>query len=78
MNILVVLRYRIIYEDRMVVELSMQLSLIITNVESSNHVHGEVYSIQHYVIEFVIDLRQFGGFLCVLRFSPRIKLTATI
>jgi hypothetical protein len=24
---------------------------------------GEVYSIQHYVIKFVSDLRQFGGFL---------------
>ena len=29
---------------------------------------GEVYSIQHYVIKFVSDLRQFGGFLRVLRF----------
>ena len=29
---------------------------------SSNSVHGEVYSIQHYVIKFVSDLRQFGGF----------------
>jgi hypothetical protein len=24
---------------------------------------GEVYSIQHYVLKFVIDLRQVGGFL---------------
>jgi len=30
---------------------------------------------QHYVITFVSDLRQVGGFL---RFSPPIKLTATI
>jgi len=28
----------------------------ITKVVSSNTVHGEVYSIQHYVIKFVIDL----------------------
>ena len=28
---------------------------------SSNPVHGEVYSIYHYVIKFVSDLRQFGG-----------------
>jgi hypothetical protein len=28
-------------------------------------VHGEVYSIQHYVIKFVRDLRQVGGFLWV-------------
>ena len=41
---------------------------------------GEIYSIQHYVIKFVNDLRQvaFGGFLLVLRFPPPIKLTATI
>ena len=45
---------------------------------SSNPVHGEVYSIQHYVIKFVSDLRQVGGFLRVLRFPPPIKLTATI
>jgi hypothetical protein len=41
-------------------------------------VHGEMYSIQHYVIKFVSDLRQVGGFLRVLRFPPPIKLTATI
>jgi len=35
---------------------------------------GEVYSIQHYVIKFVSDLRQNNGFLRVLRFSPLIKL----
>jgi hypothetical protein len=35
----------------------------ITKVVSSNSVQGEVYSIQHYVIQFVSDLRQVGGFL---------------
>jgi len=45
---------------------------------SSNHDHAEVYSIQHYVIKFVSDLRQVGGFFWVLRFPPPIKLTATI
>ena len=40
--------------------------------------HGEVYSIQHYVIKFVSDLRQVGGFLPVLRFPPPIKLIVTI
>jgi hypothetical protein len=35
-------------------------------------------SIQHYVIKFVCDLRQVGGFLRVLRFPPPIKLTATM
>ena len=34
--------------------------------------------VQHYVIKFVSDLRQVGGFLQVLRFPPPIKLTATI
>ena len=40
--------------------------------------HVDVYSIQHYVIKFVGDLRQVGGFLRVVRFPPPIKLTATI
>jgi hypothetical protein len=41
---------------------------IITNVVSSNPVHAEVYSIQHYVIKFVSDLWQISGFLWVLQF----------
>ena len=45
---------------------------------SSNPIHGKVYSIQHYVIKFVSDLRQVGSFLWVLRFPPTIKLTTTI
>jgi len=49
-----------------------------TKVVSLNIVHGEVYSIQHYVIKFVSDLRQVDGFLRVLRFPPPIKLTAMI
>jgi hypothetical protein len=51
---------------------------ITTNDVSSNPVHGEVYSIQHYVIQFVSDLSQVGGFLWVLLFPPPLKLTATI
>jgi hypothetical protein len=39
---------------------------------------SEVCSIQHYVINFVSDLRQVGGFLQVFRFPPPIKLTARI
>ena len=39
---------------------------------------GEVYSIQHYVIKFVSDLRQVKGFLWVLWFPPPIKLTVMI
>ena len=49
--------------------------VINTNVVSSNLTHGEVYSIQHYVIKFVSDSRQVSGFL---RFLLSIKLTATI
>ena len=41
-------------------------------------VHGEVYSIQHFVMNFVSDLRQVGSFLRVLRFSPAIQLASTI
>jgi hypothetical protein len=51
---------------------------ITIKVVSSNLAHGEVYLIQHDVINFVSDLRQVGGFLWVLRFSPPIKLTATV
>ena len=46
-------------------QLPVQSMLIITKVVSSNSVHGEVYSIQHYVIMFVSDLRQavvFSGY----------------
>jgi hypothetical protein len=35
---------------------------------------GEVFSIQHYVIKFVSDLCQIGGFLWILQFPPPIKL----
>jgi hypothetical protein len=48
-----------------------QSAPITTNVVSSNPVHSKVYSIQHYVIKFVSDLRQVGGFLQILRFLPR-------
>jgi hypothetical protein len=59
-------------------QLPMQTMYIITNVVSSNLAHGEMYLIQHYVIKFVSDSRQVGGFLRVLRFLPPIKLIATI
>ena len=36
---------------------------IITKVERSNPVHGQVYLIQQYVIKFVSDIQQVGGFL---------------
>ena len=43
-------------------QLPVQSMHIATKVVSSNPVHGEVYSIQHYVIKFDSDLRQVGGF----------------
>ena len=46
-------------------------------IKNLNPDHGEVYSIQHYVIKFGSDLRQVSGFW-VLKFLPPIKLTATI
>jgi hypothetical protein len=47
---------------------------IITKVERSNPVHGEVYLIQQYVIKFVSYLQQVCGFL---QFPPPIKLNTT-
>ena len=59
-------------------QLPVQSMPITTKVVSSNPVHGEVYSVQHYVIKFVSDLRQVSSFLRVLRYPPPIKLSATI
>jgi hypothetical protein len=53
-------------------QLPVQSVPITTKVVSLNPVHGEVYSIQHYVIKFVSDWQQVCGFL---RFPPPIKLT---
>jgi len=66
--------------DRMVVGFTTTCAISVYHhqVVSSNPVHGEVYSIQHYMIKFVSDLRQVCGFLRVLKFPPPIKLTATI
>ena len=55
-------------------QLHMQSVPITTKGQSSNPVRGEVYSIQQYVIKFVSDLRQVGGFHWVLRFPPPIKI----
>ena len=75
-------RYNVICRgnDRMIVglQIPVQSVPITTKVVSPNPVHGEVYSIQNYVIRFVSDFRQVGGFLRVLEFLPPIKLTATI
>jgi len=47
--------------------------LITSEIVNLNPVHGEVYSIQHYVIKFVSDLQQVGGFLLVLPVSSTNK-----
>ena len=57
--------------------LDLQLSVLVTtNDLTSNTGHGEVYSIQHYLIKFVNDLRQVSGFLQVRQFPPPINVTA--
>jgi len=53
-------------------QLTIQSVPITTNVVILNPPHGEVYSMQHYVIKLVSDLQQVGGFLHVLRFPPPI------
>ena len=44
-------------------QLAMQSMPITTKVVSSNPAHSQEYSIQHYVINFVSEMRQVGGFL---------------
>ena len=56
----------------------MQSVPITTKVVSLNTANGKVYSKQIYVIKFVSDLSQVGGFLQVLLFPSSIKLTTMI
>jgi hypothetical protein len=58
--------------------LPVQSVSITTKVVSWKPAHGEVYSIQLYVIKFVSDLRQVGGFIRNSGFFPPIKLIPTI
>ena len=58
--------------------LPMQSMHITIKGVSSNPAYGEVYSIEHYMIKFVSDLRQVDGFLRILWFTPPIKQTAMI
>ena len=59
-------------------QLPMQLAPITTEIVSLKPVHGEVYSIQHYLVKFVTDLQQVSGFLRALWCPPPIKLTTAI
>ena len=56
----------------------MQSVPITIKVVSLNPIQGKVYSIQHYVLNIVSDLRQVGGFLMVLLFPLPIKLSHDI
>jgi hypothetical protein len=66
------LSFRMVVEFTTTYELHMQSVPITTNVVSSNPVHGDVYTIQHYVTKFVSDLRQTGRW-----FSPGTLVTST-
>ena len=62
----------VVIAQKLDLHLHMQSVSITTKVVSLNPAHGEMYFIQHYVIKFVSDLRQVGGFLKVLLFPPPI------
>ena len=59
-------------------QLPMQSLPINTRGVRANLAPGEIHSKQHYVMKFVSDFWQVGGFLLVLRFPPPIKVTVTI
>jgi len=60
-------------------QLPVQSMPVTTKGESSNTVNRNLYSIQHYVIQYVSDLRSVGGFLQVTpRYYPPNKLTTTM
>jgi hypothetical protein len=54
--------------------LPLQSVPITTKAVSSNPIHGEVYSMQHFVTKDDSNLRHACGFLRDLRFPPPIKL----
>ena len=64
---------------RMDLQLPMESVPIITKVVGSNPADDDVYSIQHYVIKFVSDLRQvcgfsrYSGFLLQYNWLPQYK-----
>jgi hypothetical protein len=59
-------------------QLPVQSVPITTEVVSVNPALGEVYSIQHYVINFVSDLQQVGGFLLLLWFLQHFNYIVSI
>jgi hypothetical protein len=73
----VVLCIHITYHPQYDQTLELTTLVLIGTNNLCNQCLSVVCSIQHYVIKFVNDLRQVGGFLRVLRFPPPIQLTAT-
>jgi hypothetical protein len=73
------------YQRKQVIQNLLRTAQILLLIISENNLseicwnpaHGEVYSIQHYVIKFVRNFRKVDGFLRVPRFPPLIKLAAT-
>jgi hypothetical protein len=60
----------------MALQLPIQAVPITTKVVSSNTTHSEVHSIQQYVIKFVSDLQQIGGFpVSSINISDRHNIT---
>ena len=64
--------------DRIVVGFTTTCAISSYHHQSSNPTHGEVYSLQLYVIEFVSDMPQIGVFCPETLFPPPVKLTTMI
>jgi hypothetical protein len=65
-TILLVFVASLLSRDRMAVGFTTTCAIsVTTEIVSLTNVHGKVYSIQHYMIKFVSDLRQVVGFLRV-------------
>jgi len=66
------------WRDRMVVGFTTTSAISVYHHWCCGFESRSGRGVQHHTIKFVSDLRQVGGFLRVLRFPPKIKLTSTI
>ena len=64
--------------DRMVVGLKTTYAISAYNRSRCEFESCSWRGVQHYVTMFISDFRQVDGFLRVIRYSPPIKLIATI